>query len=30
LGLEKPNSGLDPGETTALAFSIAPRPFKFS
>jgi hypothetical protein len=31
-GLEKPNSGLDPGETfflTALAISIAPRPFKF-
>ncbi len=27
--IEKPNSGLDPGETTALAISIAPRPFKF-
>jgi hypothetical protein len=32
LGLEKPNSGLDPGETfflTALAISVAPRLFKF-
>jgi hypothetical protein len=29
LGLEKPNLGLDPGETSALAISIAPRPFKF-
>ena len=29
LGLEKPNLGLDPGETSALAISIAPRSFKF-
>jgi hypothetical protein len=26
LGLEKPNLGLDPGETSALAISIAPSP----
>ncbi len=32
MGLENPNSGLDPGETfflTAVAISIATRPFKF-
>ena len=30
VGSRKPNTGLEPGETTAVAMSIAPRHFKFS